>query len=160
MSDDFETQEVSTDVVDDDSVSSLTEAQLRAELAKVRREAAARRVKQRETDAALTELQKYKDAEKTEMQRIQERAEKAETEAAAYAKEKAALAAAKQAGLDPEFAEFLRGNTEEELAKSAAELAARIPKKPASDLLAGNRGGPVRSTGDSASDNFRKLFTQ
>lgn len=134
----------------------LSGADLLAELAKVRAEAAARRVENRELKAAQEELQKYKDAEKTELERVTERAAQAESQLQSLKVEKLARAAATAAGLDPDLAEFLRGTTEEELAASAEALASKT-KSTAPDLGPGSRGGPVR-TEKSAADTFRSLF--
>lgn len=143
---------------DESASSSMSEAELRAELAKVRREAAAKRVENNALKATQAELQKYKDAEKTELERLTERATKAEEQANALAREKAARAAAKAAGLDPELAEFLKGSTVEELQASAEALAAKTKTNTAVDFVPGKRGGPV-SAPESASAAFRKLFS-
>lgn len=134
----------------------LSGADLLAELAKVRAEAAARRVENRELKAAQEELQKYKDAEKSELERVTERAAQAESQLQSLKVEKLARAAAKAAGLDPDLAEFLRGTTEEELAASAEALANKT-KSITPDLGQGPRGGPVR-TEKTAADAFRSLF--
>lgn len=145
----------STDTVAEE----LTVDQLRAELTKVRREAAAKRVDNNQLKETLAELQKYKDAEKSEFELLKERAEKAEAFVSTTKREKAAVAAAKAAGLDPELAEFLKGSNEEELMASAEALAARVaaktPQTP--DLFAGKRGEPVRAE-TSPSDAFRAIF--
>lgn len=134
----------------------LSGPDLLAELAKVRAEAAARRVENRELKAAQEELQKYKDAEKTELERVTERAAQAESRLQSLTVEKLAREAAVAAGLAPELAEFLKGTTEEELAASAEALANKT-KSTAPDLGPGTRGAPVRAE-KTAADAFRSLF--
>lgn len=141
-------------------VETLTAEQLRAELTKARREAAGRRVNENQLKKDMEDLQKYRDAEKTELELLKERAEKAEAAIAQSARENAARAAAKAAGLDPDLAEFLRGSTDEELKASAEALAERVGSKTddAARLFAGSRGEPVRPVHDGNAEAFRKLF--
>ena len=145
--------------VDDTAVVAMSESDLRAELSRVRREAAARRVENNELKAAQAELQKYKDAEKTELERLTERATKAEEQANALLRDKAARAAAKAAGLDADLAEFLKGSTAEELKASAEALAAKTKANSAVDFIAGKRGAAV-SAPTSAGEQFRNLFNK
>lgn len=164
LDEDVDVQNQLADLVDDqdeeDRLGGLTHEQALAELAKVRREAAGRRVSEKQLKADMAELQKYRDAEKTELERLTERAEKAERIAAEHAREKTARAAAKNAGLDPDLWDVLRGSTEEELAASAENLAQRVGTKEAEkvDPLAGFRGGPVRPAHESNNEAFRALF--
>lgn len=162
MSDETVETQVVEPLEDNDALTGLSHEQALAELAKVRREAAGRRLKTKEIEAQLAELQKYKDAEKTELELAIERASKAEEVASKLTREKTAEKAAKDAGLDPALAEFLKGNTEEELLESAKALAARVGVKQdsAPDLFAGGRGGPVRAGNNSNAEAFRQLFTQ
>lgn len=159
MDEDFEAQEVLADLVETDASSGLTHEQALAELAKVRREAAAKRVENNQLKAAQEELQKYKDAEKTELERLTERATKAEERAQQLLRDKTARAAAKAAGLDPDLADFLKGSTEEELKASAEALAAKTKGNTSSDFIPGTRGGPVKAQ-PSASEQFRNIFTK
>lgn len=139
----------------------LTREQAIAELAKVRREAAKHRTEKQATKAALEELQKYKDAEKTELEKLTERAQRAEQELAQANREKAARAAVKAAGLDSEWADLVRGETEEELAASAKALAERVGTKTAAqpNLSAFNAAGgkPVKPS-ENASESFRNFL--
>lgn len=145
--------------VDEVVTATMSEADLRAELTRVRREAAAKRVENNQLKAAQAELQKYKDAEKTELERLAERAQKAEEQASALVREKTARAAAKAAGLDPDLAEFLKGSTPEELKASAEALAAKTKANSAVDFIAGKRGAAVTAP-TSAGEQFRNLFTK
>lgn len=145
--------------VEEAAPTNMSEAELRAELARVRREAAAKRVENNQLKAAQAELQKYKDAEKTELERLTERATKAEERAASLAREKVARAAAKAAGLDPDLADFLKGSTEEELQASAEALAAKTKRDSGVDFIPGQRGGAVKAQ-PSASEQFRSIFTK
>lgn len=147
---------------DEDGASTLTHEQALAELAKVRREAAARRVSERQLKAEREELQRYRDAEKTELEKIAERAQRAEAELATVKREKMALDAAKAAGLGSEWADLVKGDSEEEMADSAQALAERIgsvkPAPPAG-VFNSNTGQPVKAP-ESASEAFRKSLFQ
>lgn len=157
-----EVQEITTDALVETGVSGLSHEQALAELARVRREAAARRVSEKQIKADLEERQARRDAEKTELERIAERAAKAEGELTKLQKERAARAAAKEAGLNPDLADLLKGETEEELLVSAKALAERMPAPKAStpDLFPGTRGAAVGSTPKSTAEAFRELFTK
>lgn len=137
----------------------LTPDQLRAALTKARREAAAKRVENKTLKAAADELQVIKDSQKTEYEKLVERAERAEAEANAARHERLARSVAKEAGLDPDLAEFLKGSTEDELRASAEKLKSKAgsPKPAAPDLLGGSRGTPVRAGNDNAAA-FRNMF--
>lgn len=160
MDEDNQAQEVLAELVETDSTSELTADQLRTELTKVRREAAAKRVENNALKATQAELQKYKDAEKSELELLTERATRAEAQAQSLAHEKLVLSIAKEAGLDADLADFLKGSDEESLRASATALAAKLgSKEPArTDLFAGSRGEPVRAQTDNAASAFRNLF--
>lgn len=153
-------QDLLADAVEDEVTSGLTHEQALAELAKVRREAAKHRVEKQSHKAALEELQRYKDAEKTETERALERAQRAEQELAGLRREKAVRDAAKTAGLDSEWVDDVRGDTEEEILASAYALAERLGKYKSDQVPAGfnSAGGtPVRAS-ESASDAFRNML--
>jgi predicted nucleic acid-binding Zn-ribbon protein len=156
--DDLAAQDALADLVEGEQQSGLTHEQALAELSKVRREAAKHRTEKQATKAALDELQKYKDAEKTELELLKERAEKAESAAAEATRERAARAAAKAAGLDAEWADLVRGNTEDELRASAEALAERLGNAaPATTAFNTGNRAPVRAP-ESASAAFRAMF--
>lgn len=149
---DIENNEVENTSTDE----GLTASELLAELAKVRKEAAARRVENRELKATQEELQKYKDAEKTELERLTERANKAEESLAILSQASLKRDVALAAGLEPELADYLKGSTKEELESSAEILASKI-KNNTTDLGGGRRGEPIRVQ-QTAAEAFRSLF--
>lgn len=146
MSDDIETQEVTPEVTEeDDSLSDERSVEeLKAELKKVRREAASRRVANNQKEAELAEFRKWKDSQKTELQTAQERAAELEKLVSDYEKKDLQLAAAKAAKLDLDLADRIRGNTPEEMLEDAQKLAEKAGKRSSTiDPFAG-RGGAVR----------------
>lgn len=121
--------------------------ELKAELAKTRREAAKRRVSKNEVEQKLAEYEEWKKSQMSEVDRL--KAEKAETEEELrkFRVEKLQVAAAKKAGLDPDLADRIKGNTESEMLADAKVLAAKAPVKGVSptarELRAGVQGNPV-----------------
>lgn len=77
------------------------------------------------------EAQERADAEKSELQKAIERAERAEKAAAEHTKAEMKRTALKAAGLDDDMADFIHGDTAEELAARAKALAERLGTKPA-----------------------------
>lgn len=147
MSDDIETQEVTPEVTEEDGNLSDERSveELKAELKKVRREAASRRVANNQKEAELAEFRKWKESQKTELQKAQERAAELEKLVADYEKRDMQLAAAKAAKLDLDLADRIRGNTPEEMLEDAKRLAEKTGKRSSIiDPFAG-RGGAVRS---------------
>jgi|SRR5690606_8356152 len=146
MSDDIETQEVTPEATEaDDNLSDERSVEeLKAELKKVRREAASRRVANNQKEAELAEFRKWKESQKTELQKAQERAAELEKLVADYEKRDMQLAAAKAAKLDLDLADRIRGNTPEEMLEDAKKLAEKAGKRSSIiDPFAG-RGGAVR----------------
>src|SRR5882672_10939294 len=85
-------------------VSDLSVDELKAELAKVRKEAASRRVLTREQSEQLEEFKKLKEAQMSDLEKAQSRASELEKALNAATKESAQIKAAKAAGLDIDFA--------------------------------------------------------
>lgn len=108
----------------DDLKSRLTKAE--AELSKVRKEAAARRVAKREIEQTSEEkiagLQRQ--LEEMRLEKLRGRI-------------------AKEAGLDSDLADRIRGESEDEMLEDAKNLAKKYRAKPAVDVYAGRRGAPV-----------------
>lgn len=125
----------------------MTVEELKAELAKTRREAAKRRVSKNEVEQKLAEYEEWKLSQMSEVDRL--KAEKAETEEELrkYRVEKLQDKVAKKAGLDPDLADRIKGNTEAEMLADARVLAAKAPLKGASptarELRPGIQGNPV-----------------
>lgn len=143
-------------------VSGLTEAQLKEELARVRRESAGRRIELRDLKSKAEEWDKYQESLKTEQQKLQERAEAAEKEIQNLRITSKRESALKDAGLDADLIEFVTGSDDDTIksqveklktkfGSSAAHPATQIP-----DLLAGTRGKPVGSSGPSFDDLIRQ----
>jgi len=141
-------------------VSSLSEAQLREELARVRRESASRRVELRDIKTKADEWDKHQQSLLTEQQKLEQRAVAAETRASALEAERLKSKVLKDAKLDEEFAEFITATDAEGMKAQATKLAERFGKpgesttSPALDLLAGKRGQPVGSSGTTSIDDM------
>jgi len=146
--------QVETDTTD---TTNLTVEELKAELAKVRREAASRRVANKEKEKELEEFQKWKDSQKSELEKALERAKAAEEKAAKADLEKLQRKVAKDAGLDPELADRLIGDSEEELLADAKALAAKYKPSGAGATFAGRRGSAV-TTGKTTSSTFNDFI--
>lgn len=138
-----------------------TYEQLQAELAATRREAAGRRVDAKEAKALTveqaTQLQEYaawKESQKSELERLTEAKLQAERDLAVLRTEKMQTSAALEAGLDPDLADRIRGDSYDEMIKDAKALAekARPAKKDSS--FSATRGEAVR-TGESSEEAFR-----
>lgn len=98
---------------------------LQAALKEANREAAARRKRLEELEAAEA---KRKEAEMTETEKAQKRAQELEAKLKAYELTEMQRAAAEKAGLPAQLAKRLQGSTAEELEADAKELAETLPK--------------------------------
>ena len=114
-----------------------------AEIAQLRRENAKHRIQKQEKESELQEFRAWKDAQKTEAQKLQERAERAEKELTTLRLDRLRAAVAKEAGLDPDLADRIRGESEDEMLEDAKSLAKKYGAKPSVDVYAGRRGVPV-----------------
>ncbi|MEV1157727.1 hypothetical protein AB0J27_20245 [Micromonospora chokoriensis] len=105
-------------------------------------------------------LKTREDAEKTELQRAQEAAAEARREAAQARQDAARVAAIAKHGLTEADAEWLRGETAEEIEASAAKLAARFAPAAAdesgdtTDARPKPRLVPGHAAADSGGDDF------
>lgn len=142
----------------------LTVEELKAALARANREAAGRRVSNKEKEAELAEYREWKKNQMSEVDRL--KAEKAEMEAEVrqVRRENLQRKVAAKAGIDPKLATRLVGDSEEEMLADAKALAAEMPgsgKSTASGLLAGSRGRPVGATAEETdAEWFRKQFSK
>lgn len=127
------------------SADSLEEriAQLEAERTQLRRENAKHRVAKQQKEAELEEFRTWKESQKTELERAAERAAQAEKELKNLRAEKIQRDIAKEVGLDPDLADRIRGESEEEMLEDAKLLAKKYGSKPSVDVYAGRRGVPV-----------------
>ncbi|MGC5319307.1 hypothetical protein ACPXB5_11275 [Micromonospora arida] len=111
-----------------------------------------------ELDAVRGKLKTREDAEKTELQRAQEAAAEARREATQARQEAARTAAIAKHGLTDADAEWLRGESAEEIEASAAKLAARFAppatEEPTTDARPKPRLVPGHSAADSGGDDF------
>lgn len=101
----------------------MGEAELRAELERVRRESARHRTQRNEARDAIAELERARDAAKAEAAKAGEATSVLEAELASLRLESAKAAAATEYGVD---AALLRGQTAEELAAHAKAIAEAI----------------------------------
>lgn len=147
----------------------LTREELLAELARVRTEAGGRRVAGKEKDALLATIRAENEALKrekmTESQKLQADNEALRNENKVLAREKLQRAVAKATKLDPDLADLLTGESEEEMTKVAKKLVARVGEFKAGDaptansMLAGKRGKPVESSAEATGDAIlRKML--
>lgn len=117
------------------------------ELAKVRAEAAQRRIANRELEEKAKKWSEYEESQKTELQKLQDQLAERDKIAAEAKLEAAKIRIAKKHNVPDEDIDLLVGDEE-----SMERLATRLGKKEGagsssapSDLLAGNRGKPVGS---------------
>lgn len=136
-------------------VSGLSEEQLREELSKVRREAASRRIENRELKEKADRWTEYEESQKTEMQKLQDALAQREQELSGLKLERTKVAIAREVGLDVDDAELLSGTDEATLREQAEKLKARLTprqeQRSPADLLAGKRGAPVGTKADTVS---------
>jgi hypothetical protein len=120
-----------------------------AELAKVRAEAAARRVANRDLEEKAKKWSEYEESQKTELQKLQDQLAERDKATAEAKLEAAKVRIAKKHNVPDEDIDLLVGDED-----SMERLAARLGSKEnagstsgPSSLLAGNRGKPVGSNG-------------
>lgn len=113
------------------------------ELAKVRKEAAARRVKSRENEEKAAKWEDYVASQKTELEKLTDEKVSLLSENDNLKKELIRERIGRSLK-DPEDFEFLVGDTEEELKAKAEKLNSRAGKR--ANTFAGERGAPVGAT--------------
>lgn len=127
-------------------VSKLTEEQLRDELGKVRREAAQRRIENRDLKTKADKWAEYEESQKTELEKLQAELAKRDNELSSFKLSAMKTSIAREVGLDADDAELLSGTDEVAIREQAEKLKARLAPKQGNspvDLLAGKRGQPV-----------------
>lgn len=139
----------------------LSAEELKAELKRVRNEAASRRIELKELKTKADKWEEYQQSQKTELERLQETLAAREKALADYEFEKTKRSVAKEFELDDEDIDLLTGSDEDSIRKQAERLKARLGKaqptsRPA-DLLAGSRGNPVGG-GSSTTNNFDDII--
>lgn len=135
----------------------LTHEQALAELAKVRREAAAKRIANRDLEEQAKKWKEYEESQKSELQKLQEAVAERDRQLAEKAAEVARAKIAREFNVADEDLDLLVGD-EENMKRLAARLGKPqeqgTPQRPA-DLLAGNRGKPLGTSGNTFSmDDF------
>lgn len=105
---------------------------------KLRREAASKRVKNKELEEKAKNWQDHLDSQKTELEKAQEEANRVKQEVEALRKETKVSKLVAKYGIPEEFHEFLVGESDEELEAKAKKLAAL--KKKNVEFFAGPRG--------------------
>lgn len=124
------TETDATPEVTEETPVEMTPEQLKAELAKVRREAAKYRTDLRAAEPLVAKARELEEANKTEAEKLAEKHAAAEARALAAETRLARLDACAATGLDPKFAGRLQGSTPEELEADAKELVALFPVAP------------------------------
>lgn len=150
------TEVVETEVVETKkTLDQLSQEELVEYVKTLRKENASHRTEKQAKAKELEEFRTWKDSQKTELQKVQERAESLEAERLSLLRTNAALAF----GLDEDVAEFVKGDTEDEIKASAQKLAEKFGanqealaqvagKTGVTDVFAGNRGVPVNQKVD------------
>lgn len=157
-----ETQEVTPTEGQEQERPQLTYEELQAELAKTRREAAGKRVANKELESELDAFRKWKESQMTELEKAQSRLADVDKERFADYVE----IAQGKFGLEDEDLEFLKGTTKAEILASAEKLAQRLGRTQSEEdqtprgnpnLFPGLRGKPV---GSGANDPNARLRDQ
>lgn len=142
----------------------LTYEELQAELAKTRREAAGKRVKNNELETELSDFRKWKESQMTELEKAQARLQEVDAER----RQDYLEIAQTKFGLEDDDLEFLKGTTKAEILASAEKYSSRVGSKASEkdeelqqrgnpNLFPGTRGTPV---GSGASDVNARLREQ
>lgn len=141
----------------------LTYEEIAAELTKVRREAAGKRVANKELEGELADFRKWKESQMTELEKAQSRLTETEQSRKADWND---IAQAKF-GLDDEDMEFIHGGTKEEILASAKKYSERQGRNADADgnegaqttrnpnLFPGTRGDSVGRNKSTANDILR-----
>lgn len=147
-----ETQESATD----DALSPEDAKKLIKEL---RKEAASRRIKGKESEEKAAKWEEYVQSQKTELEKLQEENKLLRDTAEADKVEKLRNRIIAEFKLDPSDAEFLTGS-EKEMKALAAKLAEKAGQgqTTTTDFYAGQRGGNVSPKADNLNDWFTQQW--
>jgi DNA repair ATPase RecN len=139
-----EVPETDADVLDE-GLDDLSVDDYKKIVAKLRREAGSRRVANKENEQKLKEYEDWKKSQMSEVERV--RAEKAELEQTLgkYKLLDMKGEIAQRVGLNPQDADLISGDSEDEMVRHAKSLKARLTPgtATASDMRPGGRGTPV-----------------
>lgn len=138
----------------DTSTSTLSHEDALKELSKVRAEAAAKRVKNKELEEAAKKWAEYEESQKTELQKLQDAVAAKDAQIAAKELEVTKAKIAKQFNVADDDLDLLVGD-EDNMKRLAERLGkSKEESKPSPlDLLAGNRGNPI-GTKDTTPTSF------
>lgn len=145
----------------------LTPDELKAELKRVRAEAASRRIANRELEEKAKKWEEYQESQKTELEKLQGQLAERDQKLTAYELKEAKLGLIDEFKLEKDDLDLLTGSDEASNRKIAETLKARYDKlagnknderRNPADLLAGSRGNPVGSTGNDFNDTLAGLF--
>lgn len=141
---------------EDNSSSSLTHEQALAELSKVRKEAADRRIKLRDAEEKAKKWEEFEESQKSELQKLQDSVAERDRKLAEKELEITRSRIAREFDVAEEDLDLLVGDEDnmKRLAKRLGKPTDGSPPKPA-DLLAGNRGKPLGGSSNTFSmDDF------
>lgn len=129
-------------VTDPATTSVLSHEDALKELQKVRAEAAARRVANKELESQAQKWKEYEESQKTELQKLQDAVAERDKRLADKELEVTRAKIAKQFNVADDDLDLLVGD-EESMKRLAAKLGTTKKEPSPVDLLAGNRGTPV-----------------
>lgn len=134
----------------------LTHEQALAELSKVRKEAADRRIKLRDAEDKAKKWSEYEESQKTELQKLQEAVAERDKRIAERELEVTRAKIAREFNVADEDLDLLVGD-EDSMKRLASRLGSKEGNKTPSpaDLMAGKRGAPIGGTSNTFSmDDF------
>jgi hypothetical protein len=140
-------------------VSTLSHEDALKELAKVRSEAASRRVANKELEAQAQKWKEYEESQKSELQKLQDAVAERDKRIAEKELEVTRSKIAREFNVSDDDLDLLNGDEE-----NMKRLAAKLGNKKSSndsrppDLLAGNRGTPVNKNAQSTSNFMDELI--
>jgi hypothetical protein len=142
---------------DSKSTSTLSHEDALKELAKVRAEAADRRIKNRELESQAQKWREHEESQKTELQKLQDSVAERDKRLAEKELEVTRARIARQFNVADDDLDLLVGDEEsmKRLAERIGKQESNAPKRPV-DLLAGNRGTSV--TGKTSAFNMDDLI--
>lgn len=149
----------------------LSPEELKAELKRVRQEAASRRIANRELEEQAKKWREYEESQKTELQKLQEALAERDQKLTSYELKEKKLGLIEEFGLEKDDLDLLTGSDEASNRKIAETLKARYEKlggkkedtterRSPADLLAGSRGNPVGSTSNDFNQTLGALLGQ
>lgn len=135
---------------------------LKREIAKLRRENAAKRTKSREQEEAAKKWQEHVESQKSDLEKLQDQVSVLTGENKTLKLTMAQRDLAKEYGVDDDLAEFIVGDDLDEMTEKAKKLASKAGKKTAGptakDLRAGQGNSSVEAM--SGSKWLRQLFNE